>query len=152
MPHPPTFGASLRDRWLLDPAVTYLNHGTVGAPPRAVLAHQRAIQDEIERQPARFLLHELDDAHATGTERTPRLRKAANAVANFLAAIRGEAKPNAEIAEGVASTLLCHLGNIAHRVGRSLQCDPKDGKILNDPEAMRFWSKEYAPGWEAKLS
>jgi isopenicillin-N epimerase len=84
MPHEPPFGAALRDRWLLDPTVTYLNHGTVGAPPRAVLEHQRAIQEEIERQPARFLLRELDDAHAKGTQRTPRLRQAANAVAEFV--------------------------------------------------------------------
>jgi isopenicillin-N epimerase len=84
MPRPPTFGASLRERWMLDPAVTYLNHGTVGAPPRAVLAHQRAIQDEIERQPAQFLLRELADAHAEGLGRTPRMREAAAAVAEFV--------------------------------------------------------------------
>jgi len=80
----PTFGAALRDRWLLDPAVTYLNHGTVGAPPRAVLEHQRALQDEIERQPARFLLRELADVHAEGLGRTPRMREAAAAVADFV--------------------------------------------------------------------
>src|SRR5262245_53430034 len=84
MPHPSTFGASLRDRWLLDPAVTYLNHGTVGAPPRAVLERQRQIQDEIERQPAKFLLRELADPHAEGLGRTPRMREAAAAVAEFV--------------------------------------------------------------------
>src|SRR3954471_12019545 len=84
MPTSTTFGASLRDRWLLDPAVTYLNHGTVGAPPRAVIEHQRKIQDEIERQPAKFLLRELADPHAEGLGRTPRMREAANAVAEFV--------------------------------------------------------------------
>jgi len=84
MPPVPTFGASLRDQWLLDPAVTYLNHGTVGAPPRAVLARQRQIQDEIERQPAKFLLRELADPHAEGLGRTPRMREAATAVAEFV--------------------------------------------------------------------
>jgi isopenicillin-N epimerase len=84
MAHAPTFGASLRDRWLLHPAVTYLNHGTVGAPPRAVLEHQRALQDEIERQPARFLLRELADPHAGGLGRAPRMREAAAAVAEFV--------------------------------------------------------------------
>lgn len=84
MPPATTFGAALRDRWLLDPAVTYLNHGTVGAPPRAVLEHQRALQDEIERQPARFLLRELADAHAEGLGRTPRMREAAAAVGEFV--------------------------------------------------------------------
>jgi len=68
--------------------------------------------------------------------------------ANFLAAIRGEAKPNSEIEEGHKSTLLCHLGNIAQRTGRALRCDPKDGRILDDPEAMKLWTREYAEGWE----
>ncbi|HEV8688814.1 MAG TPA: aminotransferase class V-fold PLP-dependent enzyme [Ideonella sp.] len=59
MPHPPAFGRPLLPLWPLDPAITYLNHGTVGATPRAVLAAQAALRDEIERQPARFLLREL---------------------------------------------------------------------------------------------
>jgi predicted dehydrogenase len=67
---------------------------------------------------------------------------------NFLAAIRGGARLNSEIGEGHKSTLLCHLGNIAHRTGRSLRCDPKDGRILDDREAQTFWSREYAKGWE----
>ena len=68
--------------------------------------------------------------------------------ANFLAAIRGEAKPNSEIEGGHVSTLLCHLGNIAHRTGRALRCDPKDGRIVDDPDAMTHWGREYAKGWE----
>ena len=72
----PTFGPAMRSEWLLDPDVTYLNHGTVGATPRRVLAHQRAITDEIERQPARFMLRELADER--GTMITPsRMRVAA---------------------------------------------------------------------------
>ena len=63
----PTFGPGIRSEWLLDPDVTYLNHGTVGATPRRVLAHQRAITDEIERQPAKFMLRELADSHADFT-------------------------------------------------------------------------------------
>ncbi len=73
----------MRSEWLLDPDVTYLNHGTVGATPRRVLAHQRAITDEIERQPAKFMLRELADAHATFTSPS-RLRVAAAAVADFV--------------------------------------------------------------------
>ena len=70
---------------------------------------------------------------------------------NFLAAIRGGAKLNSEIEEGHKSTLLCHLGNIAHRTGRALQCDPKDGHILDDKEAMALWTREYEKGWEPKV-
>jgi isopenicillin-N epimerase len=73
----------MRSEWLLDPGVTYLNHGTVGATPRRVLAHQLAITDEIERHPARFMLRELADTHGTATT-PPRLRVAAAVVAEFV--------------------------------------------------------------------
>ena len=72
-------------------------------------------------------------------------------LSNFLDAIRGVARPNSEIEEGHKSTLLCHLGNIAHRTGRALRCDPKDGHILDDPDAMALWGHEYAKGWEPKV-
>jgi isopenicillin-N epimerase len=82
-----TFGRHLRDEWLLDPAITYLNHPTVGATPRRVLAAQRAIQDEVERQPSRFMLRELT-AIVVGQPRPhrPRMRVAADAVAAFVGA------------------------------------------------------------------
>ncbi len=72
-------------------------------------------------------------------------------IENFLASVRGEAKLNSEIALGATSTLLCHLGNIAHRTGRTLHCDPKTGSIHNDPDAMKLWTKEYAKGFEPKV-
>lgn len=71
--------------------------------------------------------------------------------ANFLGAIRGGPPLNSEIEEGARSTLLCHLGNIAHRTGRSLQCDPKTGQILNDKPAMAYWTREYEKGFEPRV-
>ncbi len=84
------FGHSMLRQWQLDPAITYLNHGTVGATPRRVLAAQQAIRDEIERNPALVLLRELTEI-AAGAPRDarPRLRLAADAVADFVSA-RGE--------------------------------------------------------------
>jgi len=76
--------------WLLDPAITYLNHGTVGAPPRRVLDAQREIRDEIERQPSRFLLRELTAISAGTPLAVPRLRQAAATVAAFLHADAGD--------------------------------------------------------------
>jgi predicted dehydrogenase len=70
---------------------------------------------------------------------------------NFLDACRGNGKLNSEIEEGHKSTLLCHLGNIAHRTGRALRCDPKDGRIVDDKEAMALWTREYAKGFEPKV-
>jgi len=73
-------------------------------------------------------------------------------VANFIAAVRSPgSKLNSEIEEGHKSTLLCHLGNIAYRTGRSLKCDPKNGRILNDREAIGLWNRDYERGWEPKV-
>ena len=69
-------------------------------------------------------------------------------LANFLDTIRDKAKLTSEIEEAHKSTLLCHLGNIAHRTGHVLRCNPKDGRILDDKEATALWKREYAKGWE----
>lgn len=70
---------------------------------------------------------------------------------NLADAIRKGTKLNSEIAEGQKSTLMCHLANIAHRTGHTLDIDQKTGRILNDPGAMKLWKREYRPGWEPKV-
>jgi predicted dehydrogenase len=74
-------------------------------------------------------------------------------IANFLAAIRNGTplELNAEIDEGHKSTLLCHLGNIAHRTGRTVNCEPQNGHIVGDDAAAKLWAREYEPGWEPKV-
>jgi predicted dehydrogenase len=70
---------------------------------------------------------------------------------NFVEAIRGTAKQTCPISEGHKSTLLPQLGNIAQRTGRILNCDPTNGHILKDKEAMKLWKREYEKGWEMVL-
>lgn len=49
----------LSQYWSLDPAVTYLNHGSFGATPTAVLAVQTELRREMEMEPVDFLVRRL---------------------------------------------------------------------------------------------
>ena len=47
------------DLWLLDPAVDYLNHGSFGACPKAILEKQSELRLELEREPVDFFIRAL---------------------------------------------------------------------------------------------
>jgi len=49
---------------------------------------------------------------------------------------------------GHLSCVHCHLGNIAYRIGRSLEFDPLTETFKSDEEANRFLKREYRPGFE----
>ena len=49
----------LAAHWALDPGVAYLNHGSFGACPTAVLEFQAALRSWLEREPVDFLAREL---------------------------------------------------------------------------------------------
>jgi isopenicillin-N epimerase len=46
---------SLADKFLLDPEVIFLNHGSFGATPRSVFDRYQGFQRELEKQPVAFL-------------------------------------------------------------------------------------------------
>jgi predicted dehydrogenase len=69
-------------------------------------------------------------------------------VENFLQSIRGIDKPRSPIQDAYKGIMMCHLGNIAQRTGRALRIDPATGRIRDDRDAMKYWEREYEPGWE----
>jgi isopenicillin-N epimerase len=111
----------MRAEWALDPDVLYLNHGTVGAPPRRVLEAQQRIRDEVERQPSEFLLRRLSSITFSlpGAER-PLMRVAADQVAEFLGA-RGDDLVFVDNATSGANAVL-----------RSLTFAPGDEILITD--------------------
>jgi predicted dehydrogenase len=73
-------------------------------------------------------------------------------IQNFFDAIKDRSiKPNSDIDEGHKSVLLCHLANIAYRTGRALKCNPRNGHILHDDEAMALWQRSYESGWMPEI-
>jgi len=66
---------------------------------------------------------------------------------DFFRCIREGGTPNADIEIGHLSSSLCHLGNIATRIGRVLEFDPKHEQIVGDGEANAMLSREYRKHW-----
>jgi predicted dehydrogenase len=67
--------------------------------------------------------------------------------ANFIAGIRTGAQLHAPVSIGNVAVTMLQLSNIAWEVQRELNLDTTDGKIQNDPQAMKMWGREYEKGW-----
>lgn len=104
------YGRRLLRRFALDPACTFLNHGSFGATPRSVLAAQDRWRARMERQPVRFMTETLPAA----------LRHAAGELAAFL---------------GTSGERLAFVDNATTAVNTVLRCYPwkrGDELILSD--------------------
>lgn len=99
---------SAAKEWDLDPDFLTVNHGSFGATPRSVLAAQRAWQDQLERQPSRFMNRIYSGA----------IRKAAAALGRFV-----HANPD-DLAFVDNATTACNA------VLRSLSLQPGDGVTI----------------------
>jgi predicted dehydrogenase len=72
--------------------------------------------------------------------------KCAGHHANFIEAIRNGVPLTAPIEVGHLSAMLCHLGNIAARVGRALHFDAEQEQILGEAEGNRLIRRAYREG------
>jgi len=71
--------------------------------------------------------------------------------ANFIAGVRKGEKLNAPVSIGNVAVTMLQLSNVAWEVNRELQLDTSNAHILNSPEAMKYWGREYEKGWEPHL-
>jgi isopenicillin-N epimerase len=116
----PRFGRSMLEHWRLDPECTYLNHGTVGAPPTRVLRRQQALRDEMERQPARFVLRELNLQQPAPWRAVSRFREAIAPVAAFVGARPDDLVFVHNVTTGLNAVL------------RSVRLEPGDEVVMTD--------------------
>jgi hypothetical protein len=70
---------------------------------------------------------------------------------NFIKSVKGEATVHSPMVEAHKSVLLPHLANIAQRTGTTLHCDPSNGHVKDNKEAMALWQRTYEQGWEPKV-
>jgi predicted dehydrogenase len=68
-------------------------------------------------------------------------------VRNFLDCIKSRAKPNADVEEGHRTAVMCHLGNISARLGRTLRWDASTEQIAGDAEANQWLMRPYRGAW-----
>ena len=77
----------------------------------------------------------------TGTLNTSHAR-------NFLDCVKNRQKPNADVEEGHRTAVMCHLGNISMRLGRSIRWDSASEQAIGDPEANHALSRQYRGPWK----
>jgi predicted dehydrogenase len=68
---------------------------------------------------------------------------------NFFRAITHGENLNSPVEDINNSNLICHLGNISQKMGRSLIFE--NDRIKNDNAAMEMWGREYANGWAPQV-
>jgi len=69
---------------------------------------------------------------------------------NFIKAVRSRKASdlNADVEVGHRSATLCHMANIAMRVGRRLKFDAANERFIDDAEANTYLTKQYRKGYE----
>ncbi len=78
-------------------------------------------------------------------EAQPKVSRGGDHFGNFIQAVRSRKIEDlhADIEEGHLSSSLCHLANISHRLGRTLDFDPKTERFTSDEEANKMLTREY---------
>ncbi len=68
-------------------------------------------------------------------------------VRNFVECMKSRERPRSDVEIGHNSMIACHLGNIAHRLGRRVKWDVDKEEFVGDAEAQKLVSREYRAPW-----
>ena len=82
----------------------------------------------------------------------PRSEMEISHVRNFLDCMKSRNRPVADVEEGHRTATMCHLGNIATRLGRGLRWDAEKQEFVGDADANRRLHYEYRKPWKLRAS
>jgi len=74
-----------------------------------------------------------------------------NHTANFIEAMQSRKQPISDVWSHNRMLEICHLSNIAMRLGRELKWDPQTREIVGDAQASAFLSRESRKGYEIRM-
>jgi len=74
----------------------------------------------------------------------------ANHSVNFIESMKSRKQPISDVWSHNRMLEICHLSNIAMRLGRPLNWDPAKREITGDAEANAFLARESRPGYQTK--
>ena len=74
-----------------------------------------------------------------------------NHTANFIEAMKARKQPISDVWSHNRMLEICHLANIAMRLGRELRWDPAKREIIGDPQANSFLAREDRKGFEIDI-
>jgi len=74
-----------------------------------------------------------------------------NHTANFIEGIKSRKQPISDVWSHNRMLEICHLSNIAMRLGRELKWDPARREIIGDAQANSFLSRENRKGFEINI-
>lgn len=69
-------------------------------------------------------------------------------VRNFLDCVKSRQDPIAPVEVGHRSASVCHLGNIAIRLGRGFKWDPEKEQVIGDSEAAKMLGRQMRSPWQ----
>ena len=117
----------------------FVNRGTVSGKP---------VEDLKDRPLDRgdFQLYGHDNLDRP--ERAGKLDAIINHMGNFFDCVQTRETPISDVVSQHRSVSVCHLGNIAMRLGRKLQWDPQAEAFVNDDEANRWLTRDRRAGFE----
>lgn len=117
----------------------FVNRGTLAGTP----------VDDLTKNPLpreKFTLYEHDNL--SRPERMGKLDAITNHMGNFFDCIETRNTPLSDVRSQHRSVSVCHLGNIAMRLGRKLEWDPDQEQFKDDPEANSDLKREQRAGFE----